>query len=241
MRTVAVIGSGNVATHLIKSLEKHHASFHYVGNCSRSRATPLPDAEIYIVAVSDDAISDVTTKLPHSALVLHTSGTKSIDETDNRILHRGVLYPLQTFSKEVEVEMKTVPFFIECNCYEDRIIVENLALTLGNKVTYTNSERRKIIHIAAVFSCNFTNHLHGIAQKILKDENLEFSLLEPLIKESIRKMMEADEIFKIQTGPASRQDYETIKEHIEILSKKSSNFEKIYDDITNSIIDNGKF
>lgn len=241
MKTVAVIGHGNVATHLIKSLKKLNDAFSYVGNYSRSAATPLPNAEIYIVAVSDDAISDVTTKLPHCALVLHTSGTKSIDETDNCILHRGVLYPLQTFSKGVDVDMKTVPFLIECNCPEDRIVIEKLALTIGSKVTYTNSEKRKIIHIAAVFSCNFTNHLYAIAQKILREEGLEFSLLEPLIRESIRKMMKADEIFKMQTGPARRQDYETIKEHIEVLSKKNSNFEKIYEDITNSIIDNGKF
>lgn len=241
MKRIAVIGNGNVASHIIESLSNNGGNFEYVGNFSRSIKTPLPIAEIYIVAVSDDAIKIVTEALPENALVLHTSGTKSINETANRIKHRGVLYPLQTFSKEVEIDMKAVPFFIECNCVEDIPIVEELALTLGSKVTYTDSEKRKVIHIAAVFSCNFTNHLYAIAQKILKEKGLEFSILEPLIKESIRKMLSAESISDIQTGPAQRHDYKTIKEHEKMLSQKNHEIEKIYNNITNSIIKNGKF
>lgn len=241
MKKIAVIGNGNVASHLIRSLSRGCGDFEYVGSFSRSSKTSLPIAEIYIVAVSDDAIRSVTELLPNTALVLHTSGTKPIDETTDKIKHRGVLYPLQTFSKEIEVDMKAVPYFIECSCAEDVPIVEKLALTLGSKVTYTDSEKRKVIHIAAVFSCNFTNHLYAIAQSILKEEDLEFSILEPLIKESIRKMLTAESIFEIQTGPAQRRDYKTIKEHEKMLSQKNHEIEKIYTDITNSIIKNGKF
>lgn len=241
MCKVALIGNGNVASHLINSLTAECDGFDYVGSYSRSSGGPLPQADIYIVAVSDDAISDATALLPLEALVLHTSGTKSIDEINNRIEHRGVLYPLQTFTKGIAVNMKEVPFFIESHCPVDVTIIEKLALTLGRSVTYTDSRRRKTIHIAAVFSCNFTNHLYAIAQDILRDDALDFTLLEPLIKESIRKVMTAENIHDIQTGPAVRRDYKTIMEHEKMLSVKDTNLEKIYSDITKSIINNGKF
>lgn len=241
MYKVALIGNGNVASHLVNSLVSTDSEFHYVGSYSRRSVGELPQADIYIVAVSDDAIGDATKQLPREALVLHTSGTKPLDEIDNNIKHRGVLYPLQTFTKGIAVNLKSVPFFIECRCPEDMTVVENLAMTLGQNAMYADSNKRKTIHIAAVFSCNFTNHLYAIAQNILRSDNLDFSILEPLIKESIRKVMAAENICDIQTGPAKRRDCKTISEHRKMLSVKDENLEKIYTDITNSIINNGKF
>lgn len=241
MKTISIIGSGNVAHHLTKALQNTNGEFLFVGNHSRHCEKPLPQADIYIVAVSDDAIGEVTKNLPINALVLHTSGTKPIEEIADSIIHRGVLYPLQTFSKEVDIDMHSVPFFIESNCESDIPTIEHLATTIGGSVTYTNSEKRKIIHIAAVFSCNFTNHMYAIAQKLLQEEGLEFNIMQPLIKESLRKALAASDISQIQTGPAQRKDWNTIKEHEKMLSRKSESLEKIYEYITNSIISNGKF
>lgn len=247
---VSVIGHGNVATHIIKALTSLDNQFKYVGCYCRSTLRPtdeiftdlklLPKSDIYIVAVNDDSIAEVTEQLSHvispSALVLHTSGTKSIDTIYNKVEHRGVLYPLQTFSSEVALDMKEVPFFIECRNDEDRIVTEQLALALGKDVTYADSVRRRKIHIAAVFACNFTNHLFSISQEILKNDGLEFTILEPLINECVRKALSSDDISKLQTGPAIRHDYSTIKSHTELLFRYDKELSKIYEDITNSII-----
>lgn len=248
---ISIIGNGNVASHLIRALVSFNEDFTFVGCYCRHDVQvnypvvhsieELPPSDIYIVAVSDDSIAEVTKQLSYSiassALVLHTSGTKSIDTIDNRILHRGVLYPLQTFSSEVDLNMNEVPFFVECQDKNDIAITEQLALKLGKSVTYANSERRRKIHIAAVFACNFTNHLFSISQEILRNDELEFTILEPLIKESVRKALLSDDISKLQTGPAIRHDFSTIKSHTELLLNYDRNLAKIYEDITNSIIE----
>lgn len=241
MKRVAVVGSGNVATHLIKSLSEPIEGFLYVGQYARRLSGEIPVADIYIIAVSDDAIAEVSRLLPISALVLHTSGSKPIETIDARISRRGVLYPLQTFSSDVDIDMKLVPFFVECSSIDDMAIVVALASALGGTVTHANSAKRKMIHIAAVFSCNFTNHMYAIAQGVLRDVDLDFSIMEPLVKEGMRKAFLADNIYKMQTGPAIRGDWDTIKEHQKMLSIRGDNFDQIYNDITNSIIRNGKF
>ena len=262
MKRIVVIGAGNVASHIISSLLEDKCSYEFVGCYGRSKKpselieklcgevyfsdfSKMPKANIYIVAVSDDAIAEVTKYMfPHiskAAIVLHTSGTKSIDVINNNIEHRGVLYPLQTFSCNVPLNMKEIPFFIECKYNEDWDIIDLLACEIGKSATIADSDRRKIIHIAAVFTCNFTNHMFSISQNILKNDNLEFTIMEPLINECLRKALSSDDISSLQTGPAKRCDVSTINSHLDMLDNYIPEVKNIYRDITNSIINNGKF
>ena len=262
MKKIVVIGGGNVASHIIRSLLYHSSSYELVGCYGRKRIpsaiiselsaqlyfsdfSKMPEADIYIVSVSDDAIAEVTKSIiPYissSSIVLHTSGTKSIDIINNNIEHRGVLYPLQTFNSNVPVEMKNIPFFIECQYNEDWETIDMLASIIGKSATIADSERRKKLHIAAVFACNFTNHLFSISQNILKKDKLEFNIMEPLINECLRKALMSDDISSLQTGPAIRRDITTIDSHLDILHNEMPEVEEIYKNITNSIINNGKF
>lgn len=258
---IAIIGCGNVGTHLISAISQYGDKYQIIGCYSRkdnfstvaeyvskdicfNNIASIPQADIYILAISDDAIKLVTQELQktisQNSIILHTSGTKSIDEIDNRIEHRGVLYPLQTFSANIPLNVKEVPFFIECRKKEDIEQLEKLALTLGSSMTYSTSDSRKKIHLSAVFACNFTNHLFSISQNILKTEGIDFNILEPLIKECVRKAISSDDINSQQTGPASRNDTSTIKTQLNLLLEEE-HYRNIYEDITNSIIKNGKF
>lgn len=258
---IAIIGCGNVGTHLTSAIAQYNVKYQIVGCYSRrgdfstiinyiskdlcfNKIADMPQADIYILSISDDAIEVVTQELkevvPLNSIVLHTSGTQSIDKINNKIVHKGVLYPLQTFSSNTPLDMKTIPFFIECSESEDREKIEELALTLGSSATYSSSDSRKRIHLSAVFACNFTNHLFSISQEILKKEGLGFNILEPLIYECVRKAILSDNINKEQTGPASRNDTSTINTQLNMLLEEE-HYKNIYEDITNSIIKNGKF
>ena len=161
---------------------------------------------------------------------------QNISVLKNHFSDFGVLYPLQTFKKDIEMKINNVPFLIEANnkIFENKLF--DLASSFSNKVEKVNSKERKKIHLAAVIACNFSNHMLVLAKNIMKNSNLEFSLLLPLIKKTFSQIN--DNPIKLQTGPASRKDMRVINEHLELIKDKNINF--LYELISKSIIDSNE-
>ncbi len=248
MVKVVVIGAGNVAYHLIRAIcESKEAEVvqqynRSLGNIDTQgfnypvtdSLNDLKPADIYVICVPDDAISVVSAKMDiGNALVVHTSGSVDMHQL-NASSDRGVLYPLQTFSKKEKVRMKQVPFCIEAETEEDFKLLRQLAKSISNQVYTVNSEQRRKLHLAAVFVNNFVNHLYHIGFEICLDEGVSFDLLKPLIKETARKI-EHITPFEAQTGPAKRNDQTTIDKHINDL--KYISHKEIYTLLTHSIQD----
>ncbi|KGL63197.1 Rossmann-like and DUF2520 domain-containing protein [Polaribacter sp. Hel1_85] len=227
MISILLVGKGNVATHL-------HNAFLSVDNIvftqiSSRKLEHIPKADITIIAVSDDAIAEVSSKIKNT-FVVHTSGACSINELKNTT-KKGVFYMLQTFSKEKKVDFNEVPFCIETENDKDYKLLEELAKSIGKKIYNVNSKQRKALHVAAVFVNNFTNHLYKIGNDICKEYNVPFEVLQPLIKETALKIRTLSPE-KAQTGPAIRNDKKTIKNHLDLLNKEQ---QKIYKILTKSI------
>lgn len=251
MIRVSIIGSGNLAQHLIVAFSKT-TDIELVQVFARKDAAVAhltsPDkiytnfndiiaADLFIIAITDDAISEVSAVIPFSnQLVVHTSGSVSIEAIDNKN-RQGVFYTLQTFSKSKEVDFKTIPICIETKNEKDFQILEKVAKSISNTVYKINSEQRKALHIAAVFVCNFVNHLYQIGNDICIENDLPFEILKPLIQETANKVLTLSPN-QAQTGPAKRIDIQTINAHLSFLSDE--NQKEIYKMLTKSIIDNGK-
>ena len=251
MIRVSIIGSGNLAQHLIVAFSKT-TDIELVQVFARKDAAVAhltsPDkiytnfndiiaADLFIIAITDDAITEVSAAIPFSdKLVVHTSGSVSIEAIDNKN-RPGVFYPLQTFSKSKEVDFKTIPICIETKNEKDFQILEKVAKSISNTVYKINSEQRKALHIAAVFVCNFVNHLYQIGNDICIENDLPFDILKPLIQETANKILTLSPN-QAQTGPAKRKDIQTMNAHLSFLSDE--NQKEIYKMLTKSIIDNGK-
>lgn len=242
---VAVIGSGNVAWHLARALEdsghfitdiysrrlahaEHLATRLYDTQVTDSLDFSASDAEIFLIAVTDDAVENVAANLriPPYAIVAHTSGTQSLVILSNYHENCGVFYPVQTFSKGVSIELKDVPICIEAVHRHASKILTKLAQSISNEVIAINSEDRKVLHVAAVFACNFSNHMLSIAQDILEDHDMDFEILQPLIVETINKALTIGPM-EAQTGPAKRGDSDILQEHVKFL-KYDQAYKKIY-------------
>lgn len=255
MVKVSIIGSGNVAQHLISALQKSQnsgAGIELVEAFSRKKESlaslldpdsittdlsALKEADLYIIAVSDDAIASVSNQLPFkNRLVAHTSGSAPLD-----VLHdtnrKAVFYPLQTFTKGKAVNFKTIPICLEAENPTDYQLLDKVAKSISDKVHAINSEQRKALHVAAVFVNNFTNHLYSIGNNICQENQIPFDILKPLIQETVEKIMtlSPDEA---QTGPAIRNDQKTIAAHEAFLTNE--NQLTIYKILTQSIQENGK-
>jgi len=239
MINVTLVGKGNLSSHLEGAFST--AKNVLLKDVVSSRANTLEtivsdeDAEnnhIYIIAVSDDAISSVSQKLIKSkSLIAHTSGSVALSKLPKG-LRRGVFYPLQTFSKERKVDFKTVPFCIEAENNSDLTLLKDLASTISDSIYEISSEQRKSLHLAAVFANNFTNHLYQISKEICKMNEIPFDILKPLIKETALKI-ENHQPAEMQTGPAVRYDQKTIEKHLEMLNNE--NYKKAYQLLTKSI------
>ena len=251
MIQVVIIGSGNVAQHLISAFAKCETvvviqafardknSLTHLLDVDKitSNFTDLKEADLYIISVSDAAIAQVSSKIPFTnKLVAHTSGSFSIDDLDNKN-RKAVFYPLQTFSKNVALNFKEIPICLEAQNQEDYTILEKVAHSISDKTYKINSNQRKALHVSAVFVCNFVNHLYQIGNKICEENQLDFDILKPLIQETANKIMMLSPN-DAQTGPAKRNDTQTINSHLNLLS--DTNQKDIYKMLTKSIIDNGK-
>jgi predicted short-subunit dehydrogenase-like oxidoreductase (DUF2520 family) len=255
MTKVIIIGSGNVAQHLIVAFQNSQnmgIEIELVQVFSRQKESvshlldlhkitddleTLEEADLYIIAVSDDAIAAISSQLPFkNRLVVHTSGSIPLNalNDDNR---KGVFYPLQTFTKNKEVDFKSIPICLESENATDFQLLEKVAKMISDKVYAINSEQRKALHIAAVFVNNFTNHLYQVGNEICEENQVPFEILKPLIAETAQKIMVLSPE-EAQTGPAKRNDMATIVAHEAFLSNE--NHMKIYKTLTQSIQDNGK-
>ena len=251
MIRVSIIGSGNVAQHLIKAFSKC-TEIELVQVFSRNQQSiiktitkaevisnleDLKTVDLTIISVTDSAISQVSKQIPYSnQFVVHTSGNVAMNALDDKN-RKGVFYPLQTFSKSKEVNFSTIPILLEAQNDSDYQTLEIVATAISKAVHKISSEKRKALHIAAVFVSNFTNHLYQIGNEICIENNLSFDVLKPLILETANKIVTLSPN-EAQTGPAIRQDSETIKDHFNNLTNK--NQKKIYKLLTKAIIDNGK-
>jgi predicted short-subunit dehydrogenase-like oxidoreductase (DUF2520 family) len=227
MITVAIIGNGNVATHLVRAFLKVDTI--HVSAINSRKLEIIPEAEITILAVSDDAIAQVSSKVKNS-LVVHTSGSFSMNNLKNT-KNKGVFYMLQTFSKDKEIDFSKVPFCLEAENKADYLLLEKLAQAIGVKVYSINSKQRKALHVAAVFVNNFTNHLYKIGNDICEENKVPFEILYPLIDETAQKIKILSPQ-KAQTGPAIRNDKKTVKNQLDLLNNEQ---QKIYKMITKSI------
>ncbi|MCB0517549.1 MAG: DUF2520 domain-containing protein [Saprospiraceae bacterium] len=195
-------------------------------------------ADLYLLAVPDDAIRDVATYFAHhkfqEKLVAHTSGATPITVLTGQDIERcGVFYPLQSFSLGKEPDFSQIPFCIDAKRPDDLVLLKNLGAQLSPKVFEINDHQRAVLHIAAVFANNFSNHLYHIAFQLLEKEGLSFDLLLPLIRETVEKLETAAPA-AMQTGPAVRGDEETIERHLRYL-KSYPIYQEIYQRLTESI------
>ena len=250
IKSITIIGSGNVATHLAKKLFHQGFTVNEVYSKSIENATILASSvkakpcnnleqisatsDIYIICIKDDYIREVVKNFPFkNKLVVHTSGSVSIDDL-NEFDNFGIFYPLQTCSKEKEVNMFLVPFCIEANNKNKEQLLIELGEKISKNVYLINSEQRKKVHLAAVFACNFTNYMYQIANNITRNNDIDFDILKPLILETAKKIQKNTPI-SMQTGPAKRKDEAVIKKHMELLSE-TPEYQEIYQLITENII-----
>lgn len=251
MISITIIGSGNVAHHLAKAISDSSElelvqmamrnSSNAPSNIEPSKITTdfsdLKEADLYLIAVSDESIENVINLLAQpDRLIAHTSGTSDLN-VSAASYRKGVFYPLQTFSKSKEVLFETVPICLEATSDFDYHLLEKVAGALSNSVYSISSEQRKSLHVAAVFVCNFVNHLYTQGEAICTDNNIDFSILKPLILETANKIMSVAPS-EAQTGPAKRKDTLTINNHLHFLTDE--NQKEIYKLLTQSIINHGK-
>ena len=246
MISVVLLGAGNVATHLYKAFSNSE-NISITQWYNRTRASissyandvditdsldELKEADIYIMAVSDDSIEQLSIDLPFTnRFVVHTSGSVAMHDIDkkNKI---GVFYPLQTFSKDAEIDFSKVPICVEVYEKENLQLLIDLAKAVNCKPHKITTEQRQTLHLAAVFVNNFTNQLYRIGHEICETKNIEFEILHPLIEETAKKIQHMSP-FMAQTGPAKRNDKRTIKRQLKLIEKEEH--EAIYKMLTTSI------
>ncbi|WP_338791397.1 DUF2520 domain-containing protein [Bernardetia sp. MNP-M8] len=208
------------------------------------------DADLAILSIADGAFERVLSKLilPKNCILVHTSGAQPMEMLKlanqnvlgEKIEKIGVFYPLQTFSKAKVVDFSSIPFCIEASEKEIEEKLTNLAKQFSTKVFQVSSKDRSILHVAAVFACNFSNYLWTISEQILKEKNLPFYMLKPLLEETLQKALEINPS-NAQTGPAIRNDKKVIEKHLEMLKTMNKemnlddNFTQIYKLMTESI------
>jgi predicted short-subunit dehydrogenase-like oxidoreductase (DUF2520 family) len=218
MKTV-IIGNGNVAYHLVPALVRQGHEVLQVLNSKDNLQQINRNADIYFLLVPDNALPLIADglRLPSDKIVVHVSGTTPLSTIRNISENTGVMYFLQTFSKNTEIiNLQNVPVCAEAsNPFTEKMLLE-IANSLSERVLLVNSKQRAKIHLAAVFANNFTNVLYGVAEEILKDEKLPLSLLLPLIEQTVEKIKTMPPA-EAQTGPAKREDTKTIEKHLQML------------------------
>ena len=242
---IVLIGSGNVAFHLAKAFTEAQIPISQIfgrnttelQKISEQFSIPfstetLVDADLYIISVSDSSIAEVSSLIKNkNALVTHTSGSVS-REALNGNYRKSVFYPLQTFSKSKNLDYSKIPFFIDAENENDEEILKNLASKISKNVMLANNEKRKYIHLTAVFACNFVNHLYAIAKEISDSQGIPFDYFLPLIDETTQKIHELEPKLA-QTGPAIRNDEKVLKLHESLLTDEEKL--KIYKTLNESI------
>lgn len=235
---IVFIGAGNLATRLSLAIEaggKHEIVQIYsrtepsakalagLLHCNWTTSFQNVDnaADLYIFALKDDALAEAISWIaPNAGLWVHTAGSVEMTVFKGHVERYGVLYPLQTFSKKREVDFEHIPFILEATSKKDEDILYYLASSLSRVVRFYKSDQRIYLHLAAVFACNFTNHMYDIATTILQEQGIPGNLLLPLIDETAAKVHEMTPR-EAQTGPAVRYDVKVIEKHLALLTDEA--------------------
>ena len=250
---IIIIGAGNVGYHLGTSFHKNGIPVVQVFSRKKTKAKKLSDkigcayttsvsklekdADIYIIAVKDDAIEIVAKSLQkigiEKGIVTHTSGSVATSILSPYFENYGSFYPLQTFSIKKAVDFKKIPICIDGGSNQTVRKLKQLAKKISSNIHEVNDEKRAMLHVAAVFVCNFVNHIYQIGDELCTTNNLPFDILKPLIDETASKVQTIDPE-KAQTGPAIRGDKKTIKKQMKYL-QQFPEFKKVYSLLTKSI------
>jgi predicted short-subunit dehydrogenase-like oxidoreductase (DUF2520 family) len=250
IRKVVIVGAGRLAVNL--SMAIHHQGYEIVEVCNRTELKGkslagilkakyipepemiTPEADLYILAVSDAAIPLLLERIKTRGLVIHTSGSVPMDVLRHVTPNYGVLYPPQTFNIRTLLRFTKVPLCIEASSGENLRLLKSFADSLSEKVYMINSGQRRILHLSAVFASNFSNYMVAISEALLLENGIDFGILEPIIRQTSVNASKGG-VFKKQTGPAVRGDSETIRQHLELLSNHPD-YKEIYTLITRNII-----
>jgi predicted short-subunit dehydrogenase-like oxidoreductase (DUF2520 family) len=251
IQKIALIGAGKLATNFAFTMKKKGLTILQVYNRSRESGMKLAEkvsssyiddlrelsdkADLYALAVSDSALQEISDKIHlRNQMIIHFSGTAEISILKGTSSNYGVLYPPQTFTLRQPTGFLNIPLCVEANnSYSERKL-SAFAATLSDKTFKVSTSQRKTIHLSAIFASNFTNFMYSIAEDLLTGSNLPMTLLEPIIEKTKANAMRKN-IFNLQTGPAVREDFEMIKTHLDLLSKKPE-FKEIYRLLSECII-----
>ena len=251
-KRIVLIGAGNVATHLGIGLQAAGYEVKQVYSRTEVSASELAnrlsvgyvtsleevctDADVYMVAVKDAVLTELipmVVKGREDALFVHTAGSMPMEVWKKHAVRHGVLYPMQTFSKAREVDFASVSFFVEANGTTELAVLKEMAETLSPKVYEASSEQRMYLHMAAVFACNFTNHMYALSAYLLEKNGLPFDAMLPLIDETARKVHGLPPR-EAQTGPAVRRDENVMGKHVAMLADEPQ-LQELYRMISQSI------
>jgi predicted short-subunit dehydrogenase-like oxidoreductase (DUF2520 family) len=247
---IVLLGTGNLATRLGIALHARNAEIVQVYGRTASKASHLTkllgcahtssgrkinaEADIYVLTVSDEAIKEVLSGLSiNNQLVVHTAGSVSMDVLAPFSKNIGVIYPLQTLSKNKEIDFENIPICIEANTLANLEKLKELASLLSEQVVTIDSTKRRQLHLAAVFVCNFVNHFYTIGEKLLEEAQLDFDLLKPIILETANKAMQFSPL-NVQTGPAIRDDIHIMEQHLKMLAQHPE-WQKLYELVSKDI------
>ncbi|MFA5328013.1 MAG: DUF2520 domain-containing protein [Prolixibacteraceae bacterium] len=251
IENIVLIGAGNLATQLALALHEKNIAIRQIYSRTIESAEELAqkvkapfttelselitDADLYVIAVKDSAIQEVLENLPldENRLIVHTAGSVDMQVLEDFTQNFGVFYPLQTFSKNRKVDFSSIPICIEANHPWSLVKLQNLAGRLSDTIRQINSDERKILHLAAVFSNNFVNHFYAIGAELLHDRKMSFDLLKPLINETSAKIATLHPR-EAQTGPAKRNDQSVIQTQLKMLHDQPE-YQKIYSFVSDSI------
>ena len=250
IRTFVIIGAGRVAYHFAHALRDHGFDILQVIDIRQAPAEELAsalqcgfavsaeeirkDADAYLFAVPDDALDDISNTLAFpEKIVMHTSGGRPAEILRRVSSRYGVLYPLQTLRKEQTIDFSEIPLLVEGSCESAEKAILGIAASLSGRASVMHSEERAKLHLAAVFACNFSNHLFAKSYAWCRKNGLDFSLLFPLIRRTCENALQGDPAEK-QTGPAVRGDEGVIGKHLELL-QESPELKELYTFITQSI------
>ena len=258
MMKVTLIGAGNLATQLGKSLKKAGVIISQVYSRTEDSARTLgelleaewltdikalrDEADIYIFSVKDSVLCELISEVCKSRgdkLFLHTAGSMPMSCFEGKALRYGVFYPMQTFSKTKDVDFERIPVFIEGNSIETEDVIRSLANKLTQRVIRLSSADRKYLHLAAVWACNFTNYCYMVASDILGEHGISFDVMLPLINETTEKIQKISPK-EAQTGPAVREDRNVMSKQLELMNGKED-LQELYKMLSkgiNPLVDN---
>ena len=230
---IVFIGAGNLATRLSLAMQRVGMQIGQVYSHTEASARQLAtrlgcpwtndlsalqeDGDLYVFSLKDTVLSDVISKVkPNNGMWVHTAGSMPMRVFEGYAQRFGVLYPLQTFSKGRNVNFDVIPIFLEANTDKNADYLKNIASALSENVRFMSSEKRRSLHLAAVFACNFTNHIYTLSYKLLENESIPADVLLPLIDETVSKIHSMPPA-AAQTGPAIRCDENVINKHLAML------------------------